>query len=271
MSQPDPSMLVITERDRHGVLTVTLNRPQRANAYNGDLIDALRTLIAGVHENPGDARVLVIRGRGPHFQGGADLHWVSTIRAAGSLASLESSRAAAQMISDLNTLPIPVVGVVQGACYGGGTGILAACDVVIAAEDAKFSIAEVRWGLTPGFILPQLNDAMSVRQVRRYALTAEQFDVREAWRLGLVHEIVPRAELDARVETVVSDLLANAPGAMAATKRIFLSASHGGKESEDALEALSRTHTAVRLSAEAAEGLAAFEQRRAPRWPQDTR
>jgi methylglutaconyl-CoA hydratase len=100
-------------------------------------------------------------------------------------------------IQRLNVLPIPTVALVQGASFGGGTGIISACDIVIAADNATFSIAEVRIGVAATIIIPQLNDAIGVRQVRRYALTGERFDVKEAYRIGLVHEIAPLKELRA--------------------------------------------------------------------------
>ena len=132
------------------------------------------------------------------------------------------SRATAQAIWRLNRAPVPVIALVQGACFGGGTGLLAACDVVIAADDAIFSIAEVRWGLTAAIIVPQLNDAIGVRQVRRYALTGERFGAAEARRIGLVHEIVPAAELQSAGARIVEQILQNGPEAIAQTKALAL-------------------------------------------------
>ena len=124
----------------------------------------------------------------------------------------------AEAVQRLNLLPVPTVALVQGACYGGGTGIVSACDVVIAADNAHFSIAEVRIGVAGTIIMPQLNDAIGLRQVRRYALTGERFDAKEAHRIGLVHEVVPLAELEAAGERIVNELLTNGPEAVAATK-----------------------------------------------------
>src|SRR5207249_10014973 len=114
-----------------------------------------------------------------------------------------------------------------GGCFGGGTGLVAACDVVIAAEDAVFSIAEVRWGLTAAIILPQLADAIGVRQLRRYALTGERFGAAEARRIGLVHEVVPRAELEAAGERMLGQLLEDGPVAVAQTRALALRAAFG--------------------------------------------
>ena len=124
--------------------------------------------------------------------------------------------------SGSTSAPVPTVALVQGGCFGGGTGIVAACDVVLAADNAMFSIAEVRWGLHAAIIIPQLADAIGVRQLRRYALTGERFDAEEACRIGLVHQVVPLAELEAEGARIVDHLLANGPDAIAETKAWIL-------------------------------------------------
>jgi methylglutaconyl-CoA hydratase len=253
---------VLWNVDARGVATVTLNRPQVNNAYDAALIqglhDAMDALGSGV-------RALVVRGAGRHFQAGADLKWIRGVAAQPAEENERASRATALAVHRLNTLPVPSVALVQGGCFGGGTGIVAACDVVIAADDAMFSIAETRWGLTAAIILPQLADAIGARQVRRYALTGERFDAREARRIGLAHEVVPLAELAAAGEKVVSQLLQNAPQANAQTKSAALEFAWGAVE-ENVLQRLIAQHAAKRRSAEAVEGLASFAEKRAARW-----
>ncbi|HRD77234.1 MAG TPA: enoyl-CoA hydratase-related protein, partial [Hyphomicrobiaceae bacterium] len=190
------SKAVLWSRDARGVATVTFNRPEVNNAYNGDLIQGVLDAMDDLGGQPG-LRVVVLKGNGKHFQAGADLKWINSVRPGSHEANVAVSRATAEAVDRLNRLPVPVVALVQGGCFGGGTGIVAACDVVIAADNALFSIAEVRWGLHAGIIIPQLNDAMGVRQVRRYALTGERFGADEARRLGLVHEVVALADLEA--------------------------------------------------------------------------
>ena len=188
--------------------------------------------------------------------------------AGGSLEENErASRATAAAVDRLNRLPIPTVALVQGGCFGGGTGIIAACDIVIAADDAVFSIAEVRWGLTAAIIIPQLSDAISVRQLRRYALTGERFGAAEALRIGLVHKIVSRQELDDAAEEMIACLVANAPHALAETKAFALQSAWGGFAA-DTLDRLVRAHALKRRSAEAVEGLASFVEKRAGNWSQ---
>src|SRR6267154_2625204 len=149
--------------------------------------------------------------------------------------------------------------------FGGGTGLIAACDIVIAADNAVFSISEARWGLTAAIIIPQLNDAIGVRQVRRYALTGERFAADEARRIGLVHEIVPPAELESAGARIVGHLLENGPDAISQTKAIAMRSAWSHLD-EAAFEQLIESHAAKRQSTEAAEGLASYAQKRPARW-----
>ena len=221
MTKPNSDAPVLCEVDGRGVAQVVLNRPERNNAYDGALIQALLATLDALEQTRG-LRAVVISGRGRHFQAGADLKWITAVRAASREENIAVSRATAQAIWRLNAAPVPTVALVHGACFGGGTGLIAACDVVIAADDANFSIAEVRWGLTAAIIIPQLNDAIGVRQVRRYALTGERFSAAEARRIGLVHEIVPAAELATAGARIVDALLQNGPQAVAETKALAL-------------------------------------------------
>jgi len=264
MTEPQTGGPVLLDIDPRGVAHVVLNRPERNNAYDGALIQALLAALDTLEQSRG-LRAVVISGRGRHFQAGADLQWIDAVRTASRDDNIAASRATAQAIWRLNAAPVPTVALVQGACFGGGTGLVAACDVVIAAEDAVFSIAEVRWGLTAAIIVPQLNDAIGVRQVRRYALTGERFSAAEARRIGLVHDIVPAAALQAAGARIVEAVLQNGPQAIRQTKALTLESawSHLG---EPALTRLIALHADKRQSAEAAEGLASFAEKRAARW-----
>ncbi len=255
---------ILAERDARGVATVTFNRPQVNNAYNEAFIDAILAGLDGLEADPG-LRAVVVRGNGRHFQAGADLAWLNAVRPGSRAANREASRKTAAAVYRLNRLPVPVIALVQGGCFGGGTGIISACDVVIAAENAIFSIAEVRWGLHAAIIVPQLNDAIGVRQVRRYAITGERFDVREAQRIGLVHEIVPLEKLEKRGAEIVAQVLENATSAMALTKAHILDHAWGGFD-EITLDGLIDSHAEARQSADAAEGLASFAEKRRAAW-----
>jgi methylglutaconyl-CoA hydratase len=256
---------VLLDVDGRGVARVTLNRPDRNNAYDGALIAALLAALDTLDKTKG-LRAVVIAGRGKHFQAGADLKWINAVRQGSRDDNIAASRATAQAIWRLNRAPVPTIALVQGACFGGGTGLLAACDVVIAAADAVFSIAEVRWGLTAAIIIPQLNDAIGVRQVRRYALTGERFSAEDAQRIGLVHEVVAADALESAAARIVDQVLQNGPRAIAETKALALQ-SAWAKLDGAAFDGLVESHAAKRQSAEAAEGLASFAQKRAAQWP----
>jgi methylglutaconyl-CoA hydratase len=264
MTTSDGDQPVLLDIDQRGVAQVVLNRPERNNAYDGALIQALLAALDTLEKTRG-LRAVVISGRGRHFQAGADLKWIDAVRIASRAENIAASRATAQAIWRLNAAPVPTIALIQGGCFGGGTGLAAACDVVIAAEDAVFSIAEVRWGLTAAIIIPQLNDAIGVRQVRRYALTGERFSAAEARRIGLVHEIVPLTELQAAGARIVDAVLQNGPHAIAQTKALTLE-SAWARLDEPALTQLIEQHADKRQSAEAVEGLASFKEKRAAKW-----
>ncbi len=255
---------VLSSMDDRGVVTVTFNRPEVNNAYNGDLIQAVLKGLGEIEKNK-SVRAVVLKGNGRHFQAGADLKWINSVRPQSPDVNLAASRATADVVDRLNRLPVPVIALVQGGCFGGGTGVISACDVVIAADNAIFSIAEVRWGLHAAIIVPHLNDAIGVRQVRRYALTGERFGAEEARRIGLVHEVVPLADLEARGAAMVAQVLENGPAAMAKTKQHILEHAEGGFD-RATIDRLIESHAGARQTAEAAEGLASFAEKRSAKW-----
>jgi methylglutaconyl-CoA hydratase len=261
-----PANPVLWSLDGQGVATVTLNRPEVNNAYDGGLIAGLLAAMDQLG-NETRLRVVVLKGNGKHFQAGADLKWINAVRPGSASENEAVSRATFEAVQRLNRSPIPTVALVQGGCFGGGTGVISACDVVIAADNAVFSITEVRWGLTAAIIVPQLCDAIGVRQVRRYALTGERFGADEARRIGLVHEVVPLAELESAGAKTVAQLLANGPQALAETKMLAMESSFGGMDVSDAAYArLVKMHAARRQTGEASEGLASFAEKRAANW-----
>lgn len=254
---------VLWNIDECGVARVTLNRPEVYNAYNGELIAALLEIYDRLAAK--SPRAVVIAGKGRNFIAGADINWLDAVRRSSAEENLRASRMTAEAVQRLNLIPVPTVALVQGACYGGGTGIIAACDVVVAADNAHFSIAEVRIGVAGTIIIPQLNDAVGLRQVRRYALTGERFDAKEAHRIGLVHEVVPLAELEAAGERIVDELLTNGPDAVSATK-VWALKSAWSHLDDPAFNALIEAHAAKRQTDEAAEGFSAFLQKRPARY-----
>jgi methylglutaconyl-CoA hydratase len=261
-----PANPVLWSLSESGVATVTLNRPEVNNAYDAGLIHGVLAAMDELSKKP-QLRVVVLKGNGKHFQAGADLKWINAVRPQSPDENEAVSRATFEAVQRLNLLPVATVALVQGGCFGGGTGIISACDVVIAADNAMFSITEVRWGLTAAIIIPQLCDAIGVRQVRRYALTGERFGAQDARRIGLVHEVVPLVDLEAAGAKVVEQLLANAPQAIAETKALAMESSFGGMDVDDeAYARLVRMHAKKRQTGEASEGLASFAEKRAGNW-----
>ena len=260
-SAPEPPVLVHAS---DGIGTLTLNRPTVNNAYDGALLRTVSEGAARLASDPA-VRIIVVRGNGRHFQAGADLAWLREVAGRDEAANLAASKETAQAMRGLNEIPKPVVALVQGACIGGGTGLVASCDIVIAESSANFAISEARWGLTAAIIFPQLVAAIGLRQVRRYALTCETFDARRAQELGLVHEVCEPGRLDATAAPILAALLRSAPEALAASKLDALRCA-AAMPDEATWRALERTHADKRRSAEAAEGLDSFASRRIPSW-----
>lgn len=261
-----PADPVLWSLDQRGVATVTLNRPEVNNAYDHGLIHGLLAAMDDLGTKP-SLRVVVLKGNGKHFQAGADLKWINGVRPKSPAENEAVSRATFEAVQRLNRLPVPTVALVQGGCFGGGTGVVSACDIVVAADNAIFSITEVRWGLTAAIIIPQLCDSIGARQVRRYALTGERFGADEARRIGLAHEVVPLTELEQAGARIVEQLLANGPEALAETKALAMESSFGGMDIGDAAYArLVRMHAEKRQTKEAGEGLASFAEKRSANW-----
>ena len=258
--------VVLTSVNSRGIAEVILNRPERNNAYNGTMIDELIESFTSLHNNH-DVRVVLIRGNGKHFQGGADLEWLKEIGKLNKEENIEVSRKTASAIKGLTEFPKPTIAMIHGGCFGGGTGIAAAADIVVASEDAIFSIAEARWGVMAGIIIPHLNASIGVRNVRRYALTCERFDAHEAKNIGLVHQICETEELNDAVKSIIESLLMCAPIALEMTKKRALIES-GLILSDDKFEELILEHSQKRMTKEATEGLNSFLEKRVASWYQ---
>ena len=256
--------IVETNIDERGVAEVILNRPQRNNAYNGEMISELIKSFTALYENK-DVRVVILKGNGKHFQGGADLEWLKEIGKLDEKENIEVSRRTASAIRGLIEFPKPTIALIHGGCFGGGTGIAAAADIVIASENAIFSIAEAKWGVMAGIIIPHLNATIGVRNVRRYALTCERFDANQAKDMGLVHEICKTGELEKAVKPIIENILSCAPIALEMTKRRSLIESNLIL-SEEKFNELVIEHSQKRMTEEANEGLNSFLQKRAASW-----
>jgi methylglutaconyl-CoA hydratase len=211
-------------------------------------------------------RAVILAGKGKNFSAGADLGWMRRMADAGESDNEKGAADLAEMIHRLSGLAKPTVALVQGAALGGGVGLVAACDLAVAASDAVFALSEVRLGLIPSVISPYVIAAIGPRAARRYFLTAERFDAAMAERLGLVHAVVPAEQLWVEGRRLAASLVQNAPIAMAEAKRLI--ADIAGRPIDAALRAeTARRIARLRAGAEAREGVSAFLEKRKPRWP----
>ncbi len=258
---------ILTEVDG-SVGILTLNKAQRHNAFDEQLI---AEITEGLRELERDTRVrtVVLSSTGKSFCAGADLNWMK--RAAGYTheENLRDANRLAELMSTLNELSKPTVARVQGPAYGGGVGLIAACDIAVGTYDAVFSLSEVKLGIVPAVISPYVLAAIGERYSRRYMLTAERFSAAEAYRIGLLHELVPGEEqLDEAIAEILDSLLANGPQAQAECKTLIRVVAGQPIDDETIAETAQRI-TRVRASPEGREGLAAFLDKREPNWIAD--
>lgn len=250
--------------DPRGFATLWLDRADKNNAFNATMIRELIDALDRVKDHP-ELRFLILRGRGKHFSAGADLAWMREAAELDYDANLTDAHELGELMYNLYHLPLPTLAVVQGAAFGGAVGLAACCDIAIGAEDALFSLSEVRIGLAPAVISPFVVKAIGERAARRYALSAERFSGPRARELGLLAECYPAAELDAALERWIAELQLNSPQAMKATKDLL------GEVGSAELSPALRRHTEsaiarLRVSQEGQEGLRAFLEKRSPAW-----
>ncbi len=250
--------------DGQAVATLTLNRPEVHNAFDDHLIVGLTTRLREL-DHTADVRVVVLAANGKSFSAGADLNWMKRMAGFSEGENLRDAVALADLLHTLSALSKPTVARVQGAAYGGGVGLVAACDIAVASMSASFSLSEVRLGLIPAVISPYVIAAIGERQARRYFLTAERFDAQEALRIGLVHMAVEEARLDEAIRGIVGHLSKGGPRALAAAKNLIAAVTNrpiDRKLVEDTADRIAR----IRVTAEGKEGIAAFLEKRPPAW-----
>jgi methylglutaconyl-CoA hydratase len=251
-------------RKREGAVAhVVLARPEVRNAFDDSLIAELTAAFFDIAADR-EIRAVVLSGEGPVFCAGADIAWM---RKAGGYTREQNEADAermARMLRAIDACPKPVVALVHGAAIGGGVGIVAAADIVVAAEGTVFALSEVRLGILPAVISPYVLRAIGSRQARDLFLTGDRFDAREAHRIGLVHAVVPAGELEAAGGRKVASLLAAGPEAVGAAKSLIERVA--GQSPEEAMPLTVRTIAERRASEEAREGLTAFLEKRSPSW-----
>ena len=254
--------LIVEQKD--GIARVTLNRPEVRNAFDDALIASLTQKFTEL-DRDASVRVVVLAGNGPAFCAGADLNWMKRMAGYGYDQNLRDARGLAEMLSTLDGLDKPTIARVQGPAFAGGTGLVAACDIAVGTPEAKFCFSEAKLGLSPATISPYVMRAIGARAASRYFLTAEVFDAEEALRIGMLSALVPAAELDATVGALAQHLLAGGSEAHARIKDLIRQVA--GRPIDDALKAdTARRIAEIRASPEGREGIAAFLEKRKPKW-----
>lgn len=250
--------------DSRGVAMLTLNRPRQCNALNATLIAALTKALVRLDE-AAEARLVVLCANGPAFCAGGDIGWMQRVAEMPLAQNREDALALASLMVALDALSKPTVALVHGAVYGGGVGLAACCDVVIAVENARFCLSEVRLGLIPAIVGPFVLRSIGARQARRFILSAEEISAEEAFRIGLVHRVVAESDLLEARDAMIGELLAGAPEAQKDAKSLLALYAH--HQLDDELMKLASLRLAHRrASDEGREGMRAFLERRTPSW-----
>ena len=251
--------------ERNGVALVTLNRPDVHNAFNETLIAELTDALRALDTNP-RVRAIVLLGAGKSFCAGADLKWMERMAGYAYEQNIADAGALARLLQTLACVGKPTIARIHGPSFGGGVGLIACCDIAIATQEATFTLSEVKLGLIPATIGPYVIEAIGVRHARRYMISAERFDAAEAYRIGLVHDIVPNVEaLDGRINELLGSLLLGGPHAQKAAKALVRAVAHRPIDERVVADTAERIAT-IRASDEGREGLAAFLTRRSPEW-----
>jgi methylglutaconyl-CoA hydratase len=246
------------------VATVTLNRPDVRNAFNEAAIAELALAFDELGRND-IVRAIVLAANGPAFCAGGDLNWMKRMAGYSDAENLEDATKLADMLRTIYLCPKPVVAKIQGDCYAGGMGLVAACDVAVVVEEANFCLSEVKLGLIPATISPYVIKAMGENAARRYFLTAERFSAQEAHRIGFVHELVKADVLDASVAAIVKALVSNSPNAVQQAK-VLVRDIAGRPVDDELLADTAQRIAAIRASQEGREGVASFLEKRKPSW-----
>ena len=242
---------------------ITLNRPDVRNAFNDGTITELTWWADSVAAKR-DVRAVVLAGAGPVFCAGADLEWMKRMAGYSHQENLDDASDMARMFHSLDKLPVPLIGRVHGAALGGGVGLAAICDIVVAADDAVFGLTEVRLGLIPAVIAPYVINKIGRSFSRELFLTGARFSAARAAELGLVHAVTPPASLDETIGTYLNDLLAGAPGAHSAAKLLIAECSR--RTTSESATICAEAIADRRASAEGQEGIKAFLEKRKPNW-----
>lgn len=247
----------------HDIATLTLNRPEVRHAFNEVMVNELLMALKTVSSNT-KVRILVLKSTGSVFCAGADLTYMQKMAHFTATENKADALHLATLMNSLYTLNKPTLALVQGHAYGGGVGLIACCDIVIAQQKAQFCLSEVKLGLSPSVISPYVIRAIGLRQAQRYFLTAETFDAQIAQHLGLVHECVAdETGLQQKVDAIIRQLLKNGPEALAKTKQLL---QHNAPLSTELINYTVDHIAKLRTSTEGQSGINAFLTQTTPPW-----
>jgi methylglutaconyl-CoA hydratase len=255
---------VLSHIDKDGNATILLNRPELHNAFDPEMGAQMITTLKQLEANP-KVRAVVLMGQGKSFCAGADIEHMKKSARFTKEQNRKAAYQTAQMFYTLYTLKKPTIARVHGAVRGGGVGLVAACDIAIGSRDATFRLSEVRLGIVPAMISPYVVAAIGERYARRYFLSGEEFDSAEAYRIGLLHDLVELEALNPRIGNVLADLYCGGPQAIVAAKRQIGRVAHADI-TETVVEDTANTIADIRATAEAQEGLGAFLEKRKAAW-----
>lgn len=260
---PEPQLLTVELRDRAAY--VTLNRPDVRNAFNSQLIEELKRTFYDISEgNAGDVRAVVLAGAGQSFCAGADINWMRASLEFSHDENVADAIHMANMFDQINRCPVPVIGRVHGAALGGGVGLAAVCDIVVAAENTAWAFSEAKLGIAPAVISPYVLAKIGRSHARALFFTAERFNSQRALQIGLAHIVVQKESLATEVARLVSEILSSSARAIARAKELI--ADVPGLEPTAAMELTAQAIAALRISPEGQEGLRAFLEKRNAEW-----
>lgn len=248
--------------DPRGVCQLTLNRPGHGNSLDGELVQKLSAAFAQVCSDS-EIRLVVLTGQGAVFCSGADLQWMQQMADADAATNKKDAFELALMLDELAKLPVPTIARVNGSAFGGAIGLICACDIAIASNEANFTFSEVRLGLMPAVIAPYVIAAMGLRQTRRWFLSGETMSSKQARQLGLVHQLVAADGLDDGIEQQIQLLLMGGPKSQKHLKGMM---HEWFRQSSYSKEGAAELLAEIRASDEGREGLNAFLEKREPRW-----
>ena len=257
---------LISNMDKRGILTLNMHRPEVHNAFDANMIRELTATLIEADEND-TVRIVIITGSGSCFSAGADMNWMRSLVGASLEENESDALRLAKLMRCLNYLSKPTIARINGAAFGGGLGLIAACDITIAVDSARFGLTEARLGLAPAVISPYVFRRIGERNARRYFLSGERFDSQKALDIGLIQQSVAADQLDDAIENMIGQLLKSGPLAVAHCKQlVYEVAGHNAESQQGMDEFTARLIARLRVSAEGQEGLAAFLEIRKPGW-----